>query len=518
MYTTIIQWMDFTEHGRLHYFMLFYMFVWLVWATKAFFALRYKPYTTPYTTTTSVIIPVVDEDPDHFRKVLQSIRNNNPTEILVVINGKRNTVLETICDRMQIPRIWCSKPGKRNAVVHGLRFAKGKVVVLEDSDTLWEHDTLVELVKPFADPKVGGVTTHQRIYGRDRHMIARFADWMEDTRTSFSMPAMSYFGTVGCLPGRTIAFRREVITDNVQKFLSETFLGIHLEISDDRTLTNYALKDGYKTVYQRTARVWTDTPVTWKKYMRQQYRWAQGSQYNTLRMLTFMLRRTPFLAFAYVSEIVIPFFWFGTMINLAWKIWRGDPTNYVGHGTWWEQTILVIVGILVSVAIRNFPHLKRCPEDWPFLPMYIIMQSGILTPIRIFGFFRLAHDSGWGTRSDAHAGKRQIHVTGILPYVIGTSMVVLFGALGPILETRHQIQIIVRHHTSLSILTVVGVLLLFAGAISARYTMQRKRPINHRKHRQIARVHHDLVNDRRVRARHGKAVIVAQTMPMPEDE
>lgn len=505
MYTSIIQLKDFLEHGRLHYFMLFYLFVWVVWTLKAAFALRYRPYTKPYSDTTSVIVPVVDEKPEDFRRVLQSIKDNGPTEVLVVINGARNKKLEAVCDQMGVPRIWRSEPGKRQALIYGMRFARGNITVLQDSDTLWAHDTLEELIKPFADKKVGGVTTHQRIYGRDRHPLARFADWMEDTRTSFSMPAMSSFGTVGCLPGRTIAFRREVIARNVDKFLSETFLGIHLEISDDRTLTNYALKDGYKTVYQRTARVWTDTPVTWKKYMRQQYRWAQGSQYNTLRMATFMLRNTPFLAFAYLSEIIIPFFWLGTMVNLVWKITYGDPMPY-SVGTWWEQVILVSAGVLASVAVRNLPHLKRCPEDWPFLPVYIILQACLLTPIRIIGFFRLAHDSSWGTRADAHKGKRQIHVSGLIPYALGFTMLSTFAVLGPFVETRRQIGFIVHHHTTVTAIFMVALVLCFTAAGGTRYVMQRLRHTDSTRMRRFASTQHMLVNSERQRARHGRVI------------
>ena len=37
----------------------------------------------------------------------------------------------------------------------------------------------------------------------------------------------------------------------------------------------------------------------------QQLRWARGSQYNTLRMLPWMIRHAPLLALFYVSGILI---------------------------------------------------------------------------------------------------------------------------------------------------------------------------------------------------------------------
>ena len=43
------------------------------------------------------------------------------------------------------------------------------------------------------------VTTKQRILAHDRHILTRWADWMESLRNEYSMPAMSVLGTVGCV-------------------------------------------------------------------------------------------------------------------------------------------------------------------------------------------------------------------------------------------------------------------------------------------------------------------------------
>jgi hyaluronan synthase len=89
--------------------------------------------------------------------------------------------------------------------------------------------------------------------------------------------------------------------------MRDPFLGIHLEISDDRALTNYALQSGFRTVYQSTSLVLTDAPTKLRKFTKQQLRWARGSQYNTLKMLPWMLRNTPALAAFYLANIALPF-------------------------------------------------------------------------------------------------------------------------------------------------------------------------------------------------------------------
>src|SRR5512144_1005349 len=206
---------------------------------------------------------------------------------------------------------WTPIPSKRNAVKVGTELASGEILVLVDSDTVWTRDTLCELVKPFADPGIGGVTTRQRVLDPQRHFFTRWADWLENSRVKYSMPAQSVLGHVGCLPGRTIAFRRQFVVKASDEFMHGRFLGVFLEISDDRTLTNLALKQGYRTVYQSTSLVFTDAPVTVRKLYKQPLRWARGSQYNPLRMLPWMVRRAPVLAVFFVSDIVLPFLLLG---------------------------------------------------------------------------------------------------------------------------------------------------------------------------------------------------------------
>ena len=359
---------------------------------------------------------------------------------MVVINGPKNLPLESIC--AEFPTVRCihtTTPGKRNAVKVGVENSTAEVVVLVDSDTIWTEDTLPELVKPFADQTIGGVTTHQRILDPQRNWISRFADWMEDIRCTFAMPAMSVMGEVGCLPGRTIAFRRTILERNMSAFMSEKFLGIHLEVSDDRTLTNYTLKDGYKTVYQRTSRVFTDCPTTLRKFVKQQYRWAKGSQYNTLRMLGWMLTNAPFLAVVYLADIIIPFWFVGVAGHTALRIAQGSESG-VPHSLW-----LALAGCLGGFLLRQLPHIVRHPREVVFLPAFILLVTFMLTPIRVIGFFRMAKDEGWGTRADSYTGSRQCHRLQAVPYLLGAFMLFGFTAAGLAIENSGAVSSALGH-------------------------------------------------------------------------
>jgi Glycosyl transferase family group 2 len=226
------------------------------------------------------------------------------------------------------------------------------------------------------------------------------------------MPAQSVIGQIGCLPGRTIAFRRSILMRVMDKFMTEKFMGVFLEVSDDRTLTNLTLKEGYRTVYQHTSLVYTDAPLQVKKLFKQQLRWARGSQYNTLRMLPWMLSHAPLLAFFFVMDILLPFLLAGVIGGWAYRALTGQGYNfYQGFlDTYGIKTgiiavlALMVTSSVISMAIRQIRHLAEKPSDFFRLPVFILVSTFFLMPIRLIGFFRMGHASGWGTRAGAYAG------------------------------------------------------------------------------------------------------------------
>jgi hyaluronan synthase len=438
MLAFILQIRAWTENGQFFLFAAFMLMIWILWILRVSLASHYRPWQAPYDVTTSVIIPVVDEPEELFRSVLGRILEQQPTEIIVVINGPRNDVLEKICGDLGVRWAWTDIPGKRNALKVGVGLASSDIAVLVDSDTVWTTNTLSELVKPFRDPRIGGVTTQQRILDPGRNVLTRWADWLENVRNEYSMPGMSVLGTVGCLPGRTIAFRRSILVRSMERFLNEKFLGVFLEVSDDRTLTNYTLMSGFRTVYQSTSLVYTDAPTELKKLAKQQYRWARGSQYNTLRMLGWMLRNTPLLAVFYIADIVVPFVLVGSFISWGISLISGVHTELYEGLPLPASPVLAVAAVLVlsgllttlSLAIRFGRHFAHRPGDMVHLPTFMMINTLLLMPVRVLGFFRMAHNAGWGTRAGGFAGEKERNPMRLVPYAIGVLMLLASVMIG----------------------------------------------------------------------------------------
>jgi hyaluronan synthase len=380
-------------------FMAFFLYVWALWAAKALAARRYRPSTDDASgVATSVIVPVYNEPEPVFRRALASVAANRPGELVAVVDGgdpEVAAIAHDYCDRvLRIP-----KSGKRLAIAAGLAATDSTtdVIVVLDSDTVWERGALKEMLRPFADPRVGGVTPRQAIFDVGTNPVRRFADWLEDLRYHLTVPAQSVFGQVGCLAGRTIAYRRSAFEPAVERLVRQTVFGVRLHVGDDRVLTNELLRNGWRTVYQSTALVTTDAPSDWWTFWKQQLRWGRSSQRETLLSLRWLWRR-PIAFVAFLTDIVTPFALYAVAILAVAHAARG-----VGGPTGFPLPVELAVGyagMLVSIGVRQIPHFRRSPADIKRLPLFVLQLTFLMAPIRIAAFATMLHQ-GWATRGPA---------------------------------------------------------------------------------------------------------------------
>lgn len=357
MFAFIIQLADWIKFGVPSVFVLYFIYSWLHWIIRVVPGLFYLSEDKIYETKikSSVIIPVVDEDPLLFDKVLVSIVAQKPNEIIVIINGPRNEELEKICKKNNVRFTWIAKSGKRIALDTGIMLSSNPILVLVDSDSIWGNNTLKILLKEFDNAWLGGVTTKQRIQNNNS-IIGWHADVTERIRNAFTFKSMSVFGQIGCLPGRTFAIRKNIYLNYRDKFLHEKFFGVYKEYSDDRTLTNYILQAGYQTKFASKAEVFTFAPKTWKKYYQQQLRWARGSQYNNLRMLTFYFKETPYLGYMFFMDMLLPVMYASVTINFIINI-INENTELLSVFDYSNVSLLImltITGALINTGLRLF--------------------------------------------------------------------------------------------------------------------------------------------------------------------
>jgi hyaluronan synthase len=380
-------------------FMIFFVYVWALWAAKTIAAHRYRPWQQPARTLrTTVLVPVFNEPEAVFRRALASVVANDPTEIVVIVDGANPYVGAVALDYTEHV-LMISKAGKRAAIAAGLKAGDSTtdVVVVLDSDTVWAPDALAELLRPFADPRVGGVTPRQAIFDVGTNPVRRFADWLEDLRYHLTVPAQSVFGQVGCLAGRTIAYRRVAFEPAVERLIRQSVFGVPLHVGDDRVLTNELLRDGWRTVYQSTAFVTTDAPSDWRTFFKQQLRWGRSSQRETFLSLRWLWRKP--IAFAcFATDIATPFALYAVLALAVAHSLDHDPGP--GGLPLSAELPLAYAGMLVSIGLRQIPHFRRVPRDIYRLPMFVLALTFLMAPIRLVAFATMLHQ-GWGTRHAA---------------------------------------------------------------------------------------------------------------------
>src|SRR6266571_3693534 len=232
---------------------------WSLWAVRRFYGATYKPFQESFTSTTSVVVPVYMEDPEVLLQAIGSYLANKVGEVILVVDHKDTLNIESIQKKFpgtsfpNVKLIVTKEPGKRPALARGIMEATGDIVILSDSDTSWAENLLEEILKPFADPEVAGVSARQNVESNKESMIWRIENWLLDIRYMDFIPGMSVDGVVNCLSGRTAAYRRSLLLPVLDELTGETFLGKACIGGDDVRLTHLMLVRGYKTVYQSTA-------------------------------------------------------------------------------------------------------------------------------------------------------------------------------------------------------------------------------------------------------------------------
>jgi N-acetylglucosaminyltransferase len=359
---------------------------------RSFLVSRYRPVLGEYAERVSVVSPVFREDPHILELAVGSWLRGPVAEILLVIPAEDEATAQharALFGAESRVRILVSPvSGKRDNLARGIRAAQNPIVVLADSDTLWEQDLVPNLIQPFADVRVGGVATRPRVLAAQSSLWRRIADWLLDAKYLRQVPALAAVGGVSCLSGRTVAYRRDLVVDVLPELVHETFGGQRCVSGDDGRLTWLVLRSGYRTAYQRNAVVWTMAPETLRGFVMQRLRFARNDYRNYLRAFREgWLGRQPLPTRLFVVQTLLGPVWSaGAIVVAAVAAAAGE---YAAAGGWataalWGQ------GLILPTRIR------RDPGSVLYLPLVAVLML-VATGIRIYGACTV-RTQAWMTR------------------------------------------------------------------------------------------------------------------------
>ena len=268
--------------------------------------LKYRPFPSANAADApllTVVIPAYNEGRMVEKSIDSVIRADYPRhrlQVIVIDDGSRDdtwTYIERAGRRHPglVTVRFDRNRGKRAALAEGFRRAKGDVVVTIDSDSVIERGTLLAIVGPFRDPRIGAVAGKVAVYNRLSGLLPRMLHVRFTLSFDFLRSAQSTYGTVYCCPGALAAYRTAVVRKVMERWENQRFLGIPCTFGEDRALTNCILAEGYDTVYQKTAVVHTVVPETYVKLCKMYLRWDRSYVREELRFARIVWKR-PLLA------------------------------------------------------------------------------------------------------------------------------------------------------------------------------------------------------------------------------
>ncbi|PHV72234.1 hyaluronan synthase [Sporanaerobium hydrogeniformans] len=366
---------------------------------------RPVPINKNYTPGVSVIIPCFNEQRWIQKTIISCLNQDYPTsklEVIVVDDCSTDGSVEAIEKTIALLKEKCGQyelegrikfiplkenSGKRVALVKGMEAATHELVTFVDSDSFLKPQAIRHLVQPFRDPKVGGVTGRTDVENAWTNSITKMQAVRYYVAFRMIKAAESIFDAVTCLSGPISCYRKELVEYYKEDWLSQTFFGQPATFGDDRSMTNYILKN-HRTVYQDTAICTTIVPSEFKVFLKQQMRWKRSWLRESLRAGSFMWKKEPFQALSFYAGFIVPLLApFVILYNVVYV-----PLTY-GIFPW-----VFLIGILLMSFLMSFIYLWfRKSKIWIYGLWFCLFYEGILVwqmPIACLTFWK----STWGTR------------------------------------------------------------------------------------------------------------------------
>ena len=381
--------------------------------TRYLFASFYRPVRIDpnYTPGVSIIIPCFEEEEWIQRTVHSCINQDYPVdklEVIVVDDCSKDRSAERVeeiiaklkeadtgdhayrvAERIRFFR-QSANLGKRDAMARGAREAKHELLVFVDSDSFLDPFAVRNIVQPFKDKEMGGVSGRTDVANTYTNALTK----MQAVRYSIAFRVMKaaegYFDAATCLSGPLSCYRRDLVLKYMDAWLNQKFLGQKATFGDDRSMTNFILRHN-RTTYQDSAVCMTIVPRSYKVFLRQQMRWKRSWLRESLIASRFMWKKEPFMALSFYMGVLVPIA--APVIVLYNLIYvpimhRVFPTNF-------------IIGMLMMSLLMSMAQLFiRRSTTWIYALWFCLYYEAVLLwqmPVAWVTFWKTT----WGTRMTA---------------------------------------------------------------------------------------------------------------------
>jgi cellulose synthase/poly-beta-1,6-N-acetylglucosamine synthase-like glycosyltransferase len=349
----------------------------------------------------SVLIPCFNEEKVIVASVARILHSNwTKLEVLVLDDGSTDAtaakVREAFADEPRVRLMTFANGGKARALNQGLANSSGEVIVALDADTLFPPDTVAQLARWFANPKVGAVAGNA-VVGNRLNLVTRWQALEYVTAQNLERRALAALGAVTVVPGAVGAWRRSALAD----------LGgyPHDTLAEDQDLTIACQRAGWRVEFDSDARAYTEAPDSVAGLLKQRFRWSFGTLQCLWKHRSALFnRKQPVLGFVALPQIwlfqifltaVSPLVDMAIIWSLLWALYarayhpaEWSPDDFLRSVFYWAAFIFLDL----SAGALGMALERRAPwKDLVWLPvqrfgyrqlMYYVVVKSISTAIR----------------------------------------------------------------------------------------------------------------------------------------
>lgn len=365
---------------------------------------RPTPINPNYTPGVSIIIPCFNEEKWIKRTIVSCLNQDYPLDKLEVLviddcsNDHSREKIEELLLTLEKEEGYDARnrvhfhvqpknAGKREALAAGAKLAKHELLVFVDSDSFLDPFAIRNLVQPFQDKKVGGVSGRTDVANTFTNNLTKMQSVRYYIAFRVLKAAEGLFNAVTCLSGPLACYRKDLVLKYSEAWLNQRFLGQKATFGDDRAMTNFILRH-HRTDYQDTAVCSTIVPNTYKVFLRQQMRWKRSWLRESFIAATFMWKKEPFMALSFYMGLLVPII---APVIVIYNLIYIPLTHRVFPLTF-------LIGIMMMALMMSFAQLfLRRSSTWLYGVWFCLYYEAVLLwqmPVAWVTFWK----STWGTR------------------------------------------------------------------------------------------------------------------------
>jgi cellulose synthase/poly-beta-1,6-N-acetylglucosamine synthase-like glycosyltransferase len=253
----------------------------------------------------SILIPVYNEElsiKSRIENILESKYPRNKLEIIVIDSGsddKTRLIVESYFAGVVALITEKLRRGKASAINLGLQACKGDIIILTDGTTLYDGQTILNLVNSFKDSKIGAVSGFYDVPNKDEsHVTAsEHKFWMlKDVIRKLE----SQVHSTSWLSGEGCAVRKGIICKVDENTLA-----------DDSNIALQVISKGYKAIVTEKAHFTERSPTEFSDYIRVKSRRALGGLIETLRFKSMLFNSK----YGYFGTVIFPYRFFVCVLS-----------------------------------------------------------------------------------------------------------------------------------------------------------------------------------------------------------